>query len=277
MTNQRHQLAALAALRALREAWAWLPEVEDAATIPGQQRRAAVQTQQVIARRGTQYAAELAERHEDRSITPAAAHPMPIRPALVDARAAAYEALVDAAWIVASALHRRPTHWAVTPAGDASPVWWPRTRLFWPSWDAAGVHLQLALPSLTCDRTCPRASAGHRPHPGCWWHREAGCAEALAEEVAGQLTRADEHLREVLGAGPAWIRLPYQVCPKCRRRSIEAEVSSLAERDWSIRCEHGCLMSTVEDYGRRYHKLADLLALIRSVRRQGQKRVGRVA
>src|SRR5258705_1508694 len=127
--TDRHQLTALAALSSLRQAHAWIPDVADAATIPGQTRQAAIQTHRTIARRGTLYAVELAERRADQRITPAGAHPMPIRPELVGLDDIAERAVVDAAWITSSALRRRPSHLAVTTTGDTSPVWWPRTRL----------------------------------------------------------------------------------------------------------------------------------------------------
>lgn len=86
MTVDPHA-AALASLHALTDAYTLLPDAIDAATIPGQQRRAAPQTTRAIARQGTLYAAELAERRASTRITPAGAHPMPIRPALLDAQA----------------------------------------------------------------------------------------------------------------------------------------------------------------------------------------------
>lgn len=235
MTTVDHHAAALATLHALVDAYALLPDAIDAATIPGQSRRAAPQTARAIAAAGTQYAAELAERRANRRITPAGSHPAPIPPALLDAQAVAHQAVTDSAWIAASALRRRP----LLVYGAAWDL------VLGAPWRARTTYLAIAIP----------------------W-----TSVAVAREIHGHLTRADRHLRHVLGLGDAWHRLPGAACPTCDLRTVEAECSAEDERAWTIRCAHGCWVTSVEEYGRKHGRLGDLLALIRSVRRQMTKR-----
>jgi hypothetical protein len=146
----------------------------------------------------------------------------------LDAQQAVYEAVMDSAWIASSALRHRP----LLVFGAA----W--VTVYRDAWTGACRQLRIAIPELPGD---------------------------VAAEVAGLLATADDRARLVLGVGPAWIPLPGHACPDCRRRTVEAEVSSPDERDWIARCRNGCWIRRVQDDPRA--RLADS-AVLRSIRRQ---------
>lgn len=237
-------LRALGSLRQLMEACEWLEAEMEAAALPGVlgPRRPARLSARAIAAHGRTLRAERAERIvADRAgITQTGVSQAPIRPALLDAAQLAHAAVLDCVWVAASSLRRRP----LVVYGAA----WE--QVYGAPWRARTAYLAAVLPLV-------------RP--------------LVARELAGYLGGADDAVRGVLGVGPSWHRLPGLACPDCDRRSVEAECSSLAEQDWIMRCEAGCWVSTVGDYGRRHGRLGDILALVASVRRQMRKRERRAA
>lgn len=173
---------------------------------------------------------------------PSSTRALPVRAALVDAAALADRAVIDAAWLVSSSLYRRP----FLVYGLAWQVVYRRP------WAAACAHLSVALP--------------HTP-------------DATAAEVGQLLGHADRVARLAAGLDPPWTPLPGVGCAGCLRRTLEAQLSPDSEREWIIRCKDGCIgTQLLETYGRAHGRLGDLLALVRSVRRQMQKRErGRIA
>lgn len=243
-------LSALAALSALTDARAWLAE---APVVEAQHtRRRVAPPRDMTDRAGARMDRLLSTERAERRTTdiPSTPHPVPVRPALLDAQAAADAAVVDAAWIVASGLRRHPLlvvhHFARRALGDA--------------WRAAVLQLRIGLPALACE--CAGAHRG-------------GCLDVVAEQVSRILVQADERARTVLGMGSPWVALAL-ACDTCRRRTVEAEVSSTDERDWIARCRNGCWIHRVQDHPRA--ALADE-AVRRSIRRQyaAQRRRERVA
>lgn len=252
----QHILAALAALAALTEARRWLADAPAVEAQPGLRRVA--QPRELTTRAAGRADRLLVTERAERRVTdiPTTPHPVPIRPALLDAQAAVMDAAVDAAWIVASGLRRRPLlvvhHVARRTWGDP--------------WAAAILQLRVGLPWLACD--CPSAEWwGGRARDAGNVHR-GGCLDKVAAEVAQLLTTADQRARTVLGIGPSWVSLAL-ACEDCRRRTVEAEVSSPDERDWIARCGNGCWIRRVQDDPRA--RLADS-AVLRSIRRNYQQR-----
>lgn len=251
-----HVLHAVAALASLRQARAWLLDAPTAEAQPGLRRTAA--PRELTTRAAGRADRLLRTERAERTVTdiPTTSHPTPVRPALVDAQTDVHETAVYAAWIVASALRHRPLLVLHHQA----------RRLWGDPWAAAVLQLHAGVPWLVCD--CPpRVDGRHR----------GGCLDVVARDVGGMLARAGERARRVLGVGPAWVPIPGRPCPRCGRCCIEAEVSADDEREWIARCGNGCWIATVEQAARQHGRLADLLALIRSVRRQGQKRARRTA
>jgi hypothetical protein len=116
---------------------------------------------------------------------------------------------------------------------------------------------------------CPGGAELRTPHPARSQDHHGDCGDVVARDVAQLLAGADERARLVLGVGPAWVPLPGQACPDCRRRTVEAEVSADDEREWTARCGNGCWIRPAEEVCR---ERSDVFALIRSVRRQYEKR-----
>lgn len=238
-----HILTALAALSAITDARRWLAEAPAVEAQPGRRRtpttprdlsnRAAVAVDRLLR-------TERAERRiQDIPTTP---HPVPVRAGLLDAAELVDAAVTDSAWLTASALHRRPL---VVVMATAYAAWEDL-------WAAAVLQLRIGLPWLVC--ACRSAPRSHR----------ADCPDRTAREVAELLTTADARARIALGMGPSWVSLAV-ACDDCRRRTVEAEVSSTNERDWIARCRNGCWIRPVEDDPRA--RLADS-AVLRSIRRQ---------
>lgn len=280
-----HILTALAALAAVTEARRWLADAPAVEAQPGLRRastprdlstRAAVRSDRLLS-------LERAERRV--TDIPTIAHQVPIRAGLLDTQRAVDEAVVDAAWIVASGLRRGhgPTIWAVDRAGGAAPAWWPTARMYREPWSAAVIHLRVHIPALVCDcpvrspsgpdlpMQCPGGAELRTPHPART-HR-GGCLDQVAQQVGQVLTRADDRARNVLGVGPAWVPLGL-ACDTCHRRTVEAEVSSKDERQWIVRCGNRCWIRPIQE-----HPRARSIAVLKSMRRHHERelRRGRIA
>lgn len=242
-----HRLTALAALHALIAARPWLDHLPTVEAQPGLRR--ATPARELTHRRSAGLDRIIRIERAERSVhdVPSAPHSTPVRAPVLDAQAQVHTAVMDSAWIASSALRRRP----LLVYGQAWQV------LYRDPWTAACAQLRVAIPQLEC--ACPAAPEHHR----------TGCLDRVAGEIGGLLTAADERARLVAGIGPAWTTVVGQHCDRCRRRTVEAETSSLDERHWIMRCGNGCWIRRAEDVCR---DRTDLFALIRSVRRQAQKR-----
>lgn len=251
--TQPHILHALAALASLRQARAWLDDAPTAEAQPGLRRTAA--PRELTARAAGRVNRLLQLERAERTVTdiPSPSHPVPIRPAVLDAQTDVHDTAVHAAWIVASALRRRPLlvvhHTARRLSGDP--------------WAAAVLQLHAGVPWLQCD--CPILEWwGGRARDAGNVHR-GGCLDVVARDVAQQLAGADARARLVLGVGPAWVPLGLP-CEVCGRRTVEAEVTSPDERDWIVRCGNGCWIKPIQE-----HPRARTIAVLKSIRRHQER------
>ena len=242
-----HILAAQAALASLRQVKAWLADAPTAEAQPGLRRT--TPPRQLTNRTARRHDQLLQLERAERTVTdiPSTSHPTPVRPALLDAQADVLATAVDTAWIVASALRRRPLlvvhHQACSLWGDP--------------WAAAVLQLHVGLPWLTCD-CADDSRIANRGHRG-------GCLDKVAEQVGQTLDRADTRARLILGVGPSWVSLAL-ACEDCNRRTVEAEVTSPDERDWIVRCGNGCWIRPIQN-----HPRARDIAVFKSIRRHQER------
>jgi hypothetical protein len=141
---------------------------------------------------------------QQQGITQIGASPAPVRAELLDAERVALEAVVDAAWLVASALRRRPllvygAAWALWRADE---------------WSRATAYLRLALPH------CPPAGA-----------RDALEVLDSADAAVRSATRLDRPRRLVPGNPP---------CPRCHQRMLRIETSAPRRSDRVVVCTARC-------------------------------------
>jgi hypothetical protein len=200
-----HQLAAIAALSALRHAHPLLAAQARAeaysSPIPRRTRTVAPSERQQAAR-AVLLRSERGDRvHGARAgLAPAGASPAPVRAALLDAQVAAETLIGMLCWDVADLLRHQPP----------------------PYVDARRAHIRYS----TFDARCAYLASGVRWVP-----------PAQADRIARQLARADRTVRAVLGIGPDRRPLPGdRVCPACGQTTLRAEISSPDERDWTIAC-----------------------------------------
>ncbi len=253
-----HILRATAALNACRQVRPWLAEAPAVEAQPGLRRASA--PRDMTTRRAARTDRLLRLERAERSVSdiPSTPQPAPVRAELLDAPRDLDQAVVDAAWIVASGLRRRDLL-----------VIHHQARLLWRDpWAAAILQLTVGLPWLTC--TCPMPAwwigkARQDPHRG-------GCGDRVAVQVAELLELADERARTLLGMGTSWTPMPGRVCQTCHRRTIQAEVTSADERDWIAKCANGCWIRRVQDA----HGARDM-AVFKSIHRHQRKLTRRTA
>jgi len=256
-----HILRATAALNACRQVRPWLREAPAVEAQPGLHRASA--PRDMTTRRAHRVDRLIRLERAERSVRdiPSTPQPAPVRPELLDAPRDLDDAVVDAAWIVASGLRRR----------DLLVVHHQARALWRDPWAAAVLQLTVGLPWLAC--SCPMPAwwigkARDDPHRG-------GCGDRVARQVAELLERADERARTILGLGPSWVPIPGRACHTCQRRRIEAEVSNQDDREWILRCREGCWIERAVDHPEARALIAIVKSVARHHRRHTQR--GRIA
>lgn len=206
-------LAATAALNQLRQSWAWLADhIEPGHATPTRR------TMGVAARiqRDKQIRAERKDLVTQlrAGLSPAGASPAPLVVSTLDAQVLALAAVMDAAWLVTSALRTRGPMLAYSPAVGSDDD----------RFDGAAAYLKVTLRLVTPE---------------------------LAGTIGTDLDTADRLARAVTGCGPDQRRLNGE-CPACGRRGLDAEVSAADRRDWTVECSRrDCLCRGVDCMCRR--------------------------
>lgn len=209
-------LAAVAALSSLRDAYPRLRDVIEGEAYGARQARKpvvrlspaalAAQDQLVRAEReGRAYSARAGIKLS------APGSRAPVRPALVDAQEHAHMVVIDQCWIASSSLERR--HPMLS---------WGPPRL---SDEAAGYRADpwhLAVSYL--------AVAAHLLTP------------TYAAALAKALTPVDRQIRNAAGLADIRIPLPgHPDCPACGRAALRIDITSPNDRDWTVTCRPDCL------------------------------------
>lgn len=206
MTEHRATLLAQAALARVRASWTYLASsLQHGPTTRGEHALSPAQ----LGQQHRQAREERADRHAILASGRIPTGPVsaPLRVAILDAQVLTLGTVCDAAWACSSALRCR------LPVGSHGPglTWQPYGDDQERFAGAAG-YLAIALRHVT-----PR----------------------LGEQLADQLAQVDQLARNVAGVGQD--RRPLKAeCPACGRRSLEADVSSQDQAEWTVACRRDC-------------------------------------
>jgi hypothetical protein len=191
-------LGALAALHSLAEAWPWLADMLEPGTPIRTRRVLGPAARAQLIRRAQAERVDLVETQRQ-GLAPVGATPAPLRVAVLNAQAVAVGAVVDAAWVVSSALRRQPML-AFTIAGSG---YQERFR-------AAVEYLRVTLRLIDPD---------------------------LAGAIGVELDRADRQARAACGIAPDRRRFGDVACPACGRRSLV--IRTLGTDSAAVECDRG--------------------------------------